>query len=72
MKIGLQVMRFNWPGSPANTGQKLAEIARTADAVGFDSLWVMDHFFQMDVPQMGLSPEQPMSPKAMNLPIRPR
>ena len=47
MKIGLQIVRFNWPGSPANIGAKLAEIARTADASGFASLWVMDHFFQM-------------------------
>jgi len=60
MKIGLQIPRFDWPGSPQNTGAKLTEIARTADAVGFDSLWVMDHFFQMDMPHRGLSPEQPM------------
>ncbi len=58
MKIGLQVMRFDWPGSPANIGSKLAEIARTADEVGFDSLWVMDHFFQMERP--GLNPSDPM------------
>jgi len=43
MKIGLQIVKFDWPAHPANTGAKLAEIARTADAVGFDSLWVMDH-----------------------------
>lgn len=58
MKIGLQIMRFDWPGSPANIGPKLAEIARTADEVGFDSLWVMDHFFQMERP--GLNPRDPM------------
>ncbi|MEW5986727.1 MAG: LLM class F420-dependent oxidoreductase [Chloroflexota bacterium] len=60
MKIGLQIIRFNWPGSPANLGVKLAEIGRTADAVGFDSLWVMDHFFQMDAPQGGFTPHDPM------------
>ncbi len=27
MKLGLQVVRFDWPGSPVNTGAKLAEIA---------------------------------------------
>lgn len=48
MKIGLQVVAFNWPGTPQNTGPKLAEIARTADDAGFASLWVMDHFFQLD------------------------
>ncbi len=60
MKLGLQVVQFNWPGSPANTGSTLAAIGKTADAAGFDSLWVMDHFFQMDMPQMGLRPEEPM------------
>jgi F420-dependent oxidoreductase-like protein len=47
MKIGLQVIRFDWPGSPGATGQRLAEIARLVDDAGFASLWVMDHFFQM-------------------------
>ncbi|MGD2156884.1 MAG: LLM class F420-dependent oxidoreductase [Anaerolineales bacterium] len=47
MKIGLQIVRFNWPGYPQNIGEKLAEIARTADNVGFDSLWVMDHYYQI-------------------------
>jgi F420-dependent oxidoreductase-like protein len=60
MKIGLQVVSFNWPGSPENTGQRLAEIGHAADEAGFDSLWVMDHFFQMDMPHMGLAAEDPM------------
>jgi F420-dependent oxidoreductase-like protein len=60
MKLGLQVIRFDWPGSPANIGPKLAEIGKTADAAGFDSIWVMDHFFQMDRPNMGLNLEEPM------------
>lgn len=60
MKLGLQIVRFDWPGYPANIGSKLAEIGKTADAAGFDSIWVMDHFFQMDMPDMGLKPEEPM------------
>ncbi|MCP4361826.1 MAG: LLM class F420-dependent oxidoreductase [Chloroflexi bacterium] len=60
MKIGLQIVRFDWPGSPSNIGSKLMEIGKTADSAGFDSIWVMDHFFQMDVPDMGLKPEEPM------------
>jgi len=47
MKIGLQVPRFTWPGAPASIQDTLAEIAATADDVGFDSLWVMDHYFQI-------------------------
>jgi F420-dependent oxidoreductase-like protein len=49
MKIGLQVPNFTWPGGPAQIPGKLAEIARAADAAGFYSLWVMDHFFQISM-----------------------
>lgn len=61
MKIGLQINRFNWDGvAPHQIGAKVAEIARTADGVGFDSLWVMDHFFQMEMPARNFAAEQPM------------
>ena len=53
MKLGLQIPRFNWPGSPDNTGSKLGEIARVVDQGGFASLWVMDHFYQI-APGLGL------------------
>ncbi len=60
MKIGLQIPNFTWPGSPANLGSKLAEIARTADDAGFASIWVMDHFFQIGSRDrsMGLGPAE--------------
>ena len=47
MKLGLQVPSFTWPGGAAEIGPALAEIARTADGAGYDSIWVMDHFFQI-------------------------
>jgi F420-dependent oxidoreductase-like protein len=57
VKFGLQVNSFTWPGGPAAIGPTLARITRTADDVGFDSIWVMDHFFQI----RGLGPpEAPM------------
>ena len=57
MKFGLQVSSFTWPGGPAAIGPTLARVTRTADDVGFDSIWVMDHFFQI----RGLGPrEAPM------------
>ncbi len=57
MKLGLQINQFNWPGGPAAIGPTLARIVRQADDVGFDSIWVMDHFFQI----RGLGPpEDPM------------
>ena len=51
MKIGLQVPSYTWPGGDAAIGPTLARIAETADAAGFDSLWLNDHFFQ--VPHVG-------------------
>ena len=51
MKFGLQIPYFTWPGGPSQLGPKLAEIARTAEGAGYDSIWVMDHFFQ--IPPVG-------------------
>ncbi len=57
MKVGLQICSFTWPGGPEAIGPTLARIARQADEVGFDSIWVMDHFFQI----RGVGkPEEPM------------
>jgi F420-dependent oxidoreductase-like protein len=57
VKFGLQINSFTWPGGPAAIGPTLARVTRTADDVGFDSIWVMDHFFQI----RGLGPpEAPM------------
>jgi F420-dependent oxidoreductase-like protein len=57
MKFGLQVNQFTWPGGAAAIGPTLARVVRTADEAGFDSIWVMDHFFQI----RGLGPpEAPM------------
>ena len=47
MKIGLQVSSFSWPGGPQAIAPTLARIAQAADEVDFDSIWVMDHFFQI-------------------------
>jgi F420-dependent oxidoreductase-like protein len=47
MKLGLQIPSFSWPGGTAAIGPTLARVARQADDVGFDSIWVMDHFFQI-------------------------
>jgi F420-dependent oxidoreductase-like protein len=47
MKVGLQIASFTWPGGEAAIAPTLARIARQADDVGFDSIWVMDHFFQI-------------------------
>jgi len=47
MKIGLTIPDFTWPAGPTKMGSTLAQIARTADQAGFESIWVMDHFWQI-------------------------
>jgi F420-dependent oxidoreductase-like protein len=47
VKIGIQIDSFKWPGGPEQIAPTLARIARVADDAGFDSIWVMDHFFQI-------------------------
>jgi alkanesulfonate monooxygenase SsuD/methylene tetrahydromethanopterin reductase-like flavin-dependent oxidoreductase (luciferase family) len=47
MKLGLQIYSSSWPGGPEAIGPTLARAVRTADEVGFDSLWVMDHCWQI-------------------------
>lgn len=47
MKFGLQINQFTWPGGAEAIGPTLARITRTADDAGYDSIWVMDHFFQI-------------------------
>src|SRR3989337_20734 len=57
MKLGLQISNFTWPGGPEAIGPTVACVTRAADDAGFDSIWVMDHFFQI----RGLGPsEAPM------------
>lgn len=46
MRIGLQVPYFTWLEGPP-LGEAFAGVAERAEAAGFDSLWVMDHFFQI-------------------------
>lgn len=52
MRISLQIGRFDWPGNPENTSETLAEIAKIADNNGFSSIFVMDHFYQLE-PMVG-------------------
>jgi F420-dependent oxidoreductase-like protein len=57
VRIGLQIPSYTWPGGPEAIGPTLARIVRDADEAGFDSIWVMDHFFQIG--SVG-RPEEPM------------
>ena len=48
MRIGLQIPSFKFSGGAAAIRPKLNEIVTTAEAAGFHSLWVMDHFYQIE------------------------
>jgi F420-dependent oxidoreductase-like protein len=58
MKLGISVTNFSWPIPVAEIGPRVSQIARSADEAGFDSLWTMDHFFQIRI--TGEPPEAPM------------
>lgn len=47
MHVGLQIPSFKYPGGAAAIRPTLKEIVTTAEKAGFYSLWVMDHFYQI-------------------------
>ena len=47
MHIGLQIPSFKTPGGTAAIRPKLKEVVTAAEAAGFYSLWVMDHYYQI-------------------------
>lgn len=53
-RAGLQIPNFNLPGTePGDLLDRLTDIATTAEASGFDALYVMDHLHQLP----GLGPQ---------------
>jgi F420-dependent oxidoreductase-like protein len=56
VKLVLHINDFSWPVTTDRLGPTLAEIARTAEGVGFDRIGVADHLWQ--APQAG-GPEIP-------------
>ena len=49
-RLGLQIPNFTFPGiADADLFETIAGIATTAEDHGFDSLWVMDHLYQIEV-----------------------
>ena len=58
IRMGLQIPSFTYPGvGTADLFETIAGIAVTAEQSGFDSVWVMDHFYQL--PLIG-SPDENM------------
>jgi len=57
-RLGLQIPNFTYPGVPdARLFEQVAATAVQAEAAGFDTVMVMDHFYQL--PALG-APDQPM------------
>jgi F420-dependent oxidoreductase-like protein len=56
MKLSIGISMFPWPAE--EIGPMVSRIALAADEAGVDSLFVMDHFFQIRL--TGLPPESPM------------
>ena len=56
MRFGLQIPNFT-PDAPAGIFDGVVAMATAAEDSGFDSVWVMDHFYQL--PPMG-GPDAPM------------
>jgi len=54
VRLGLQIPFFTWPGGPAKLGETYGRIVQNAEAAGFYSVWVMDHFFQIQ----GVGPKE--------------
>ena len=50
-RLGLQLAAYAFPVPDAELFERVAEVARTAERVGFDSLWTMDHLHQ--IPRLG-------------------
>jgi F420-dependent oxidoreductase-like protein len=57
MRYGLQIPNFSLGVPDDRLFESVSEMAVVAEDSGFDSLWVMDHFYQL--PALG-GPEQPM------------
>ena len=57
MRFGLQIPNFMPGDSPQALFDEVVERATAAEETGFDSVWVMDHFYQL--PPMG-GPSEPM------------
>ena len=57
MRFGLQIPNFGDDGTPGALFDGVVQMATAAEESGFDSVWVMDHFFQL--PSMG-GPVAPM------------
>ena len=60
MRLGLQLPSFTYPGGTPRLRSDLVEIAQAAEAAGFESVWLMDHLFQLPADTGWGGPDEPM------------
>ena len=48
MKLGLLIANYTLPAGSVSLGPELTALVGDVERAGFDSLWVMDHFFQVE------------------------
>lgn len=48
MRVSLQIPFFNWAEGAPNCGETLKNVVQKAEQSGFYSIWVIDHFYQME------------------------
>jgi len=46
-RIGLQIPNFTYPESDEPLFERIASVAVAGEQAGFDTIFVMDHFFQL-------------------------
>ena len=51
LSFGLQIPQYTWPSGPDGISFHLRDVVARAEAAGFETVWVMDHFRQ--IPSMG-------------------
>lgn len=57
LRFGLQIPSFSFAAGDDQIFERVAALASAAEESGFESVWVMDHFYQL--PPLG-GPDQPM------------
>jgi alkanesulfonate monooxygenase SsuD/methylene tetrahydromethanopterin reductase-like flavin-dependent oxidoreductase (luciferase family) len=60
IRVGLQLPSFSFAAGVPALRMDVTRIAQSAEAAGFDSLWMMDHFFQLPEDSGWGGPDEPM------------
>jgi F420-dependent oxidoreductase-like protein len=49
VKLSISLANHSWPDGPGSIGPRVAKLVQLADQAGFDTLWAMDHMFQIPI-----------------------